>query len=166
MTSDAPVDLPALLDEVERLDREATPGPWTSGCNGHVRLVVSAPTRDQMRADIGARGCGRADQDAALIAAYREAAPTLAATVRRLVAENAQLRAQVKPQERPDASQGEPVGPQWRCYDCTHWATLSDNMIWHAHKTGHRIYPEPGAEAEAEWTAANRLHARANPEQP
>lgn len=74
-----------ILDEVEHLDREATPGSWLCGelSDGTRRVYPDDMEEDE-------HGCFPCvceyakDADAALIAAYRSHAPALAAEVRRL----------------------------------------------------------------------------------
>lgn len=95
-------DMRKLIDEVERLDREATPGPWhrrdAETENGYVTSAVSLDTADEdglTPCDLPIVGrtitAGIAGNDAALIAHYRTAAPLLAAEVERLDARLAEV---------------------------------------------------------------------------
>lgn len=76
-----------ILDEVERLDREATPGPWHRETGDGINEVYDRPYLGLRIADVPWGSCDdveRAVTDATLITAYRNHAPALAAEVRRL----------------------------------------------------------------------------------
>lgn len=77
------IDIDEIIARVERLDREATEGPWQAGTHeGGFEWFVDELAAGRRVAD-GSWNVA----DAALIAAYRSDAPALAAEVRRLRAE-------------------------------------------------------------------------------
>ena len=74
------------LDELARLEREATPGPWTVDDAGHRKQDIANVVGPKQRDDNGSRWVLISDcapvKDAALIAAMRNALPELLARVR------------------------------------------------------------------------------------
>lgn len=105
---DADVDF--VLDQVEALDREATPGPWTNG-NGRQDLLYEGvdgilcpcdgaepPVRVLLRFNANFP-CAK---DARLAARYRTLAPALAEEVRRLRGEVVAWRKLVETEELLD----------------------------------------------------------------
>lgn len=66
--------MPTILDELERLEREATEGPWTSDGSDIRHCAVNAP--DDKPTGVG-RFYGVSYSDAALIALSRNALPAL-----------------------------------------------------------------------------------------
>jgi len=81
-STDAADAFAGYLDELERLCRAATPGPWTS----HQGSIWSASSRNPI-CDIDAGSPDEYDPDARFIEAARHALPKLIAKVRELQAE-------------------------------------------------------------------------------
>ena len=95
-----PAETIALCDEVDRLDKAATDGPWmliglpkteVLALDGTPESIVVVDTRF-FQEQTNPNEC----EDAHLIAYYRTAAPQLAAAVRRLSEENERMRADVQ----------------------------------------------------------------------
>jgi len=92
---------PLDLDELERLEKAATPGPWSFKGTGGLHMdgardgwMVEGPHNGKRWPRIArdAAPYRERGENPALIAALRNAAPALIAEIRRLREENARLR--------------------------------------------------------------------------
>ncbi len=134
-------DIDTLINEVQRLDGEATPGPWEvlirpvrtiANPNEIVDRVVGITSSDEIVVD-GDGVFGDTEADADLIATFRTAAPLLAAEVQRLQAALDEARLtlaaeQGKPEGAPDPT-WEPRGGLLR----TWWRDYRDGTIGTVH---------------------------------
>lgn len=73
-----------LAEEVLRLDQAATPGPWETPFGDGALAACQAPTESLLALDVDGMAVVGTFADAALIAAYRTAAPELAREVLQL----------------------------------------------------------------------------------
>jgi len=86
-------DLQALLDEIDRLDQEATKGPWWGVMDDLTDVVQIFHDQEQKLhvADIGDKTLERVWQDAEFIALARTALPQLAKALRAVLAKCASM---------------------------------------------------------------------------